>query len=614
MAKMTTVDAAVLVMEREGVNVAFGVPGAAINPLYAALRKRGSIRHILARHVEGASHMADGYSRAKPGNIGVCIGTSGPAGTDMITGLYAASADSIPILCITGQAPRARLYKEDFQAVDIESIAKSLTKMAITVREPALVPRVFQQAFHLMRSGRPGPVLIDLPIDVQMAEIEFDIETYEPLPIYKPAATLAQARKALAMLNEAERPLIVAGGGIINADASELLVEFSELTGVPVIPTLMGWGSIPDDHPLMAGMVGLQTSHRYGNATFLESDFVFGIGNRWANRHTGSIEVYTEGRKFIHVDIEPTQIGRVFGPDYGIVSDARAALKLFIEAAQELKAEGKLKERTAWAAQCLHRKNNMLRRSHFDAVPLKPQRVYQEMNECLDRDTCYVSTIGLSQIAGAQFLHVYHPRNWINCGQAGPLGWTLPAALGVRAADPDRKIVALSGDYDFQFMIEELAVGAQHKLPYLHIVVNNSYLGLIRQAQRGFQMDFEVSLAFQNINAQAEGDAVPGYGVDHVAVAEGLGCKAIRVKTPNEFKESFARAKELMEEHQVPVVLEFILERVTNISMGTEINAVNEFEEILCLDPSLSIRKSEDLRSVEAPAKKEAVDAFADKR
>ena len=614
MAKMTTVDAAVLVMEREGVNVAFGVPGAAINPLYAALRKRGSIRHILARHVEGASHMADGYSRAKPGNIGVCIGTSGPAGTDMITGLYAASADSIPILCITGQAPRARLYKEDFQAVDIESIAKSLTKMAVTVREPALVPRVFQQAFHLMRSGRPGPVLIDLPIDVQMAEIEFDIETYEPLPIYKPAATLAQARKALAMLNEAERPLIVAGGGIINADASELLVEFSELTGVPVIPTLMGWGSIPDDHPLMAGMVGLQTSHRYGNATFLESDFVFGIGNRWANRHTGSIEVYTEGRKFIHVDIEPTQIGRVFGPDYGIVSDARAALELFIEAAQELKAEGKLKERTAWAAQCLHRKNNMLRRSHFDAVPLKPQRVYQEMNECLDRDTCYVSTIGLSQIAGAQFLHVYHPRNWINCGQAGPLGWTLPAALGVRAADPDRKIVALSGDYDFQFMIEELAVGAQHKLPYLHIVVNNSYLGLIRQAQRGFQMDFEVSLAFENINAQAEGDAVPGYGVDHVAVAEGLGCKAIRVKTPNEFKESFARAKELMEEHQVPVVLEFILERVTNISMGTEINAVNEFEEILCLDPSLSIRKSEDLRSVEAPAKKEAVDAFADKR
>src|ERR1700677_1014519 len=605
MSRMRAIEAAVRVLELEGVRTAFGVPGAAINPLYSALRKRGSIRHILARHVEAASHMADGFSRAKPGNIGVCIGTSGPAGTDMITGLYSAQADSIPILCITGQAPRARLYKEDFQAIDIESIAKPVAKWAVTVREPALVPMVFQQAFHVMRSGRPGPVLIDLPIDVQTAQIEFDIEPCEPLPIYKPAATKAQARRAVEMMNGSERPLIVAGGGIINSDASRLLVEFAELTGVPVIPTLMGWGSIPDDHDLMAGMVGLQTSHRYGNATFLESDFVFGIGNRWANRHTGSIDHYTKGRKFIHVDIEPTQIGRVFGPDFGIVSDARAALELFIEAARALKAEGKLRDRTGWAAECLHRKNNMLRRSHFDQIPLKPQRVYEEMNECLDRDTCYVTTIGFSQIAGSQFLHVYEPRNWINCGQAGPLGWTLPAALGVRAADPLRKIVALSGDYDFQFLIEELAVGAQHKLPYLHVVVNNSYLGLIRQSQRGFQMDFEVSLGFDNINATPEGDAPVGYGVDHVAVAEGLGCKAIRVKSPNEFKDAFAKAKELLREHQVPVVLEFILERVTNISMGTEVDSVNEFEDIICLDPRLSIKKSGDM-GAKGPAIKPA--------
>ncbi|GAC1564522.1 MAG: glyoxylate carboligase [Vulcanimicrobiaceae bacterium] len=595
MARMMAVDAAVSILQREGVRTAFGVPGAAINPFYAALRRSGAIRHILARHVEGASHMADGYSRARAGNIGVCIGTSGPAGTDMVTGLYTAAADSIPILCITGQAPRARMYKEDFQAVDIETIAKAVTKWSVCVREPALVPMVFQQAFHVMRSGRPGPVLIDLPVDVQTAEIEFDISTYEPLGIYKPAATRAQARRALEMLNAAERPLIVAGGGIINADASDLLVEFAEVTGVPVIPTLMGWGTIPDDHDLMAGMVGLQTSHRYGNATFLESDFVFGIGNRWANRHTGSVDVYTKGRTFVHVDIEPTQIGRVFGPDFGIVSDARAALELFVDVAREMRAAGSLRDRSTWAAACLHRKRNMLRRTNFDQAPLKPQRVYQEMNDVLDRDTCYVTTIGLSQIAGAQFLHVYHPRNWINCGQAGPLGWTLPAALGVRAADPHKKIVALSGDYDFQFMIEELAVGAQHKLPYLHIVVNNSYLGLIRQAQRGFQMDFEVSLAFDNINAGADGGAIPGYGVDHVAVAEGLGCKAIRVKTVAEFPAAFARAQELMDEHSVPVVLEFILERVTNISMGTEVDSINEFEETLCLDPSLSLRSSQDM-------------------
>jgi tartronate-semialdehyde synthase len=579
---MRAIDAAVRVLENEGITCAFGVPGAAINPLYSALKTRGSIRHILARHVEGASHMAEGYTRAVAGNIGVCIGTSGPAGTDMITGLYSASADSIPILCITGQAPRAKLYKEDFQAVDIEAIAKPVTKWAVTVREPALVPMVFQQAFHVMRSGRPGPVLIDLPLDVQLAEIEFDEDTYSPLPVYKPKATRAQIEKAFAMLQAAERPLIVAGGGVINADAAEELVEFAELTGIPVIPTLMGWGAIPDDHPLMAGMCGLQTSHRYGNANMLRSDFVLGIGNRWANRHTGSVEVYTKGRKFVHIDIEPTQIGRVFGPDFGIVSDAKAALQLFVQAAKERKKVARLKDRSDWASECAGRKSSMQRKTHFDQVPLKPQRVYEEMNAAFGRDTCYVTAIGLSQIAGGQLLKVYHPRHWINCGQAGPLGWTLPAALGVRAAEPSRKIVALSGDYDFQFLIEELAVGAQHKLPYIHVVVNNSYLGLIRQAQRGFNMDYEVSLAFENINA---GEA-SGYGVDHVAVAEGLGCKAIRVRSPNEFKDAFARAEALMNEHQVPVVLEFILERVTNIPMGLEIDAINEFEEVLAAEPA----------------------------
>jgi tartronate-semialdehyde synthase len=308
----------------------------------------------------------------------------------------------------------------------------------------------------------------------------------------------------------------------------------------------------------------------------LASDFVLGIGNRWANRHTGSVEVYTRGRRFVHVDIEPTQIGRVFGPDYGIVSDARAALALFVEVAREWKQAGRLADRDAWVAQCTERKRTMLRKTNFENVPMKPQRVYQCMNNAFGRDTCYVTTIGLSQIAGAQFLHVYKPRHWINCGQAGPLGWTIPAALGVRAADPGRRIVALSGDYDFQFMIEELAVGAQFRLPYLHIVVNNSYLGLIRQAQRGFQMDYCVELAYENVNSPELG----GYGVDHVKVAEGLGCKAIRVTRQEEIDPAIAQAEAWMAEHRVPVVVEIIVERVTNIAMGTEIDAVIEFEEL----------------------------------
>jgi tartronate-semialdehyde synthase len=576
MPRTRAISAAVQILEREGVTHAFGVPGAAINPLYAALRENGTISHVLARHVEGASHMAEGYTRAKAGNIGVCIGTSGPAGTDMITGLYSASGDSIPILCITGQAPTARLHKEDFQAVDIAAIAAPVTKMAMTVLEPAQVPRAFQQAFHLMRSGRPGPVLIDLPFDVQMAEIEFDIDAYEPLPVYKPQATRVQVEKALDMLQAAERPLIVAGGGIINAEAADLLVEFAELVDVPVVPTLMGWGAIPDDHRLMAGMAGLQTSQRYGNQNLLASDLVLGVGNRWANRHTGGLETYTRGRTFVHVDVEPTQIGRVFTPDLGIVSDAGAALRLFVDVARERQAAGQLPDRSTWVEECAERKRTLLRRTHFDDVPIKPQRVYEEMNKAFGKDTRYVSTIGLSQIAGGQFLHVYRPRHWINAGQAGPLGWTVPAALGVCVADPEAMVVALSGDYDLQFLIEELAVGAQFNLPYIQVLVNNSYLGLIRQSQRAFDMDYAVQLAFDNVNSPELG----GYGVDHVKVTEGLGCKALRVHEPDQIGPALEEAKKLLVEHRVPVVVEIMLERVTNISMGTEIDNIVEFEEL----------------------------------
>ncbi|WP_246267586.1 thiamine pyrophosphate-dependent enzyme, partial [Nonomuraea typhae] len=316
---------------------------------------------------------------------------------------------------------------------------------------------------------------------------------------------------------------------------------------------------------------GLQTAHRYGNATLLAADFVLGIGNRWANRHTGGLEVYRHGRTFVHIDIEPTQIGRVFAPDYGVVSDAKAALERLVEAALvEMPPD-----RGVWVKECQERKQTLHRRTNFDSVPIKPQRVYQEMNLTFGKDVRYVSTIGLSQIGGGQFLHVYKPRHWINCGQAGPLGWTVPAALGVAVADPESTVVALSGDYDFQFMIEELAVGAHFNIPYLQVLVNNSYLGLIRQAQRAFDMDYQVSLAFDNVNAPELG----GYGVDHVKVAEGLGCKAIRVHDPDKISAAFEEAQKLMAEFRVPVVVEVILERVTNIAMGADLDAITEFEE-----------------------------------
>jgi len=573
--KMRAVDAIVQILIKEGVSIAFGVPGASINPLYSALKDNGGIRHILARHVEAATHMAEGYTRAKAGNIGVALATSGPGGTDMITGLYSAWADSTPILCIAGQVPRPVLDKEDFQSAPNADIAKPVTKMSVIIKEPTQVPGTFAKAFQVMRTGRPGPVFIDLPFDVQMAEIEFDIDMYEPLPIDAPSMTKRQAQRVLDMIVKAERPILLSGGGVLSAGAEKEFVALAELMGAPVMSTLMGWGTIPDDHKLSQGMVGIQTAHIWANKSFLASDLVVGIGNRWANRHTGALDVYRQGRKFIHVDIEPTQIGKIFPPDLSVVADAKKALEVLLEVAKEYKTQGKLRNLTGWVNDCNQRKGDitMQRKTHFDNVPIKPQRVYEAMNDAFDRNTRYVTVIGLSQIAGGQMLKVYKPRHWINSAQASPLGWTMPAALGLVAAEPDTKVVALSGDYDFQFLIEELATGAQHRLPYVHVLVNNAYLGLIRQAQRAFNMDYQVQLGFENMNSNTG-----GYGIDHVMVAEGMGCKAFRVTNPDDLVPTMRKAQQLAYELKVPVVVECILEKVTNISMGSALNNVTEFE------------------------------------
>ncbi len=579
MPRMTAMQAAVHVLKSEGVELVFGVPGAAILPLYEALRADGGIKHVLVRHEEGGTHAAEGYSRATPGKIGVNLGTSGPAGTNMITGLYSAMADSVPILCITGQAPRAKLHKEDFQAVDIAAIAAPVTKWSITVMEGALVPSVLRKAFAIMRSGRPGPVLIDLPIDVQKEVINYDPDADEPLAIEKPRPGRKAISKAIDMLLEAERPVIIAGGGIINAQASAHLVTLAELTNTPVIPTLMGWGSIPDDHDLNAGMMGLQTQTRYGNATFLASDFVLGIGNRWANRQTGSIDVYTAGRKFVHIDIEPTQIGRVFSPDLGIVSDAGLALEALVAEARLRVAAGAVPARDEWRAAVKERKRTMLRKTDFDNVPIKPQRVFQEINDSFDDDTQFVTAIGLYQIASGQFQRINKPRNYLICGQAGPLGWEVSACTGAKLANPAKEVVGILGDYSLQFLIEELAVAAQYKIPFILVLLNNAYLGLIRQAELSYKMDYEVSLSFRNINAPELGE----YGVDHVKAAEAFGCRAIRVFEPDKIAESIAWARAESARTSVPVLVEIITERVTNIAMGPEIDKINEFEPIVDL-------------------------------
>ncbi len=584
MPRMTAVEAAVRVLKSEGVDLVFGVPGAAILPLYEALKNDGTIRHVLVRHEEGGTHAAEGYSRALPGKIGVNLGTSGPAGTNMVTGLYSALADSVPILCITGQAPRAKLHKEDFQAVDIAAIVAPVTKWSVTVMEGAQVPYVLRKAFHLMRSGRPGPVHIDLPIDVQREIINYDDEADEPLEVERPRPGQKAIRRAIDLLLAAKRPLIVAGGGVINANAHEDLVTLAELTNTPVVPTLMAWGTIPDDHPLNAGMVGLQTQHRYGNANFLDSDFVLGIGNRWANRHTGTVDIYTGDRTFVHIDIDPTQIGRVFSPELGIVADAGLALEALVAEAGERKRAGALPSRDTWVSTVQERKRTMLRRTDFDNTPVKPQRVFQEVNNAFDDDTQFVTAIGLYQILSGQLQKINKPRNYIICGQAGPLGWEVSACTGAKLANPAKKVVGIVGDYSLQFLIEELAVAAQYKVPFVMILLNNAYLGLIRQASLGYKMDYEVSLSFHNVNAPEIGE----YGVDHVKAAEAMGCRAIRVFDPAKIADAIAWAQRESERIQVPVIVEVITERITNIAMGLEIDKINEYEEIVDLPKAVA--------------------------
>ena len=561
---MNAMDAVVKVLEDEGVRYAFGIPGAAILPLYEALRKSDLITHLVVRHEEGGTHAADGYARAT-GEPGICIGTSGPAGTNMITGLYTAIADSIPIICVTGQAATHVLHKEAFQAVDIVEIARPVVKWAVQVKETAQLPWAFRQAFRVAREGRPGPVLIDLPINVQKGpEIEYDPAADGRLEYTRPAPNGRAIAAALELLTSAERPLILAGGGVIIANASEELVALAERLHVPVTPTLMGKGAIPEDHPLYAGTVGIQTTHRFANQIFLESDAVLAIGARFADRHTGELETYRRGRKFVHVDVDPNQLGRVFPPDLGIASDAKLALEAFLA-----QAEGTIGS-DAWVERVGELRATLTRRTDFDNVPIKPPRVYQELNEFFGPDTIFVTAIGLYQIWSGQFQMTYRPRHYLCCGQAGPLGWEVPACIGVKLARPDQLVVGVVGDYSFQFLMEEVAVAVQYRVPFVLVMVNNAYLGLIRQAELPYGMNYEVSIAY---------DGPDGHpGIDHVAIMEAMGAAGVRVTEPQEIAPALAWAVETSEARRVPALVEIMVEREANAAMGPAIDRVHEWE------------------------------------
>jgi len=567
MPKMPVMEAAVKILESEGVDVCFGIPGAAILPLYKALSKSTKIKHFTMRHEEGATHAADGWARIT-GKVGVAIGTSGPAGTNMITGLYTCIGDSIPIVCITGQALTERLHTEAFQAVDIAEIAKPVAKKTYCVKEAALIPQVFREAFRIAREGRPGPVLIDLPLNVQRGEVEYDPDIDAPLEVFKPSPDARKIKRAMEMLLKAERPILMMGGGVMLARASQQVVELAEYLQVPVIPTYMAEGGIAFDHPLYGGRVGLQTNTRAGNKLFLESDLVLSIGNRFAERHTGDLTVYRGERKFIHIDIEPTVIGKVLPADLGIVADAKLAVEALTRVAKEMTPKRSPGE---WSKKAADYKRRFLRKMDFDQVPLKPQRVFKEINEFFDEDTIFVTAIGLYQIWSGQFQEIQRPYTYFCCGQAGPLGWEVPACMGIKLGKPNAQVVGVVGDYSFQFLLGDLATAVQNNVPYVMVMLNNGYLSLIRQPSKYlYHMDYGVNIGY--------GD---GYGPDFVKIMEGFGGAGKRVLKPEEIKPALDWAVRESNSRKIPVLVEIRVDRETDAAMGVSIDKIVERDPVI---------------------------------
>jgi tartronate-semialdehyde synthase len=556
---MKAAEIVVGILEDEGITAAFGIPGAAINPVYQYLRS-STIQHYIARHEEGAVHAADGYCRAS-GRMALAICTSGPGATNLVTGLYTARADSVPVIAITGQANSKILNIESFQCVDIAAIARPVAKATWCVTNPADVAGVMREAFRTARSGRPGPVLIDLPLDVQMADVSYRPDEDQPLPWSKAAPDPDSITRAMDLIAASQAPVLLLGGGVILADATAEFRELAEHLSLPVIMTYMGKGGLPHDHPLNAGHAGIQVGQPIGNRYFLESDLVVGFGCRFTDRHTGKVDVYRGQRKFIHIDIEPSQIGRVVPAELGIVSDVKLALTALLEEARRRGYHPGPSERVRRLPEV---RQKMARMTDYENLPIKPQRVFQEINGFFPANTMFTAGCGITQIWSGQLQNIDRPRRYLASGGAGTLGYELPAAIGAKVACPDDPAVVVVGDAGLLFMAEELAMAGQHKIPVLVIVVNNGYLGLIRQNQKyAYGFEHGVGLWYR------EESVYP----DHVKLAEAFGGRGERVTDARDLRAAFARGIQ----SPVPYLVDVIVERECDCSMGASIDAVREF-------------------------------------
>jgi tartronate-semialdehyde synthase len=513
----------------------------------------------VVRHEEAAVHAADGYFRAS-GRMAAALCTSGPGATNFVTGIYTANIDSIPLIAITGQGASSLLGKDAFQCVDIAEICKPIAKATWCVTRAVDLPGVLQQAFRTAREGKPGPVLIDLPLDIQNADIPFDIAKYGSLAPAKPAPAPRDIKMAVDLLMRAKNPIIIMGGGVILAQAEAACLKLAETIKAPIITTYMAKGGVPLEHPLNVDHAGIQVGTPLGNHYLLGSDVVLGIGCRFTDRHTGDVKVYSGERRFIHVDIEPKQINKIVKCEIGIVADAKLAIDAFLQEIAARKLEFTAAERVQAIPEL---RRSMKRKQDFEHVPIKPQRVYREMNLCFDDETMFTTGCGLVQIWSGQLQEINKPRKYLPSGGAGTLGFDIPAAFGAMIANPGPKAVAVMGDFGFTLMVEELAVAAAYGIPLIVVIVNNAYLGLIRQNQK-YAYDFEYGVEMDSNQSL----------MDYVKVAQGFGCAGERVFQPDDLPAALYRAKT----SRKPYVIDIVCERQTDCAMGGSITAVREFD------------------------------------
>jgi len=508
---MTVGEAVVRCLEAEGVELIFGYPGGAILPVYDALY-RAEIKHVLVRHEQGAVHAANGYARAT-GKVGVCVATSGPGATNLVTGIATAYMDSVPVVLFTGQVPTGQVGTDAFQEVDITGVTLPITKHNFLVKDPAAVPSVIKKAFHLARTGRPGPVLVDLPRDVTGAKISFQYPEKVELKGYKPTyrGHPTQVAQAARMISESTRPVILSGGGVISSGAAPEVVRLAETVSAPVASTLMGLGGIPGDHPLSLGMAGLHGT-RYANLAITNADLLIALGVRFADRVTGAVEKFAPNARVIHVDIDPAEIGKNVRPHLPIVGDVRRVLEALLPLLPPRKNEEWL------AAVEGYKREYPLKYGRENG--LKPQYVVERLSAATKGESIIVTDVGQHQMWVAQYYCFKHPRMLITSGGLGCMGYGLPAAIGAKSGRPDRQVILVCGDGGFQMTMTELGTLVEQRLSIKIFIVNNKRLGMVRQLQEFYcdkrysAVDFEFCPDFA---ALAGVYGISGYTVDTAA-------------------------------------------------------------------------------------------------